>query len=182
MKSISQSLFSSSSSNISDDSSILNQNAYISKQYSKVINENNMIKNLIIKGQKEKKIQKKKNIQNLSKKQFIAKKKREKKINKKNKEVKKETLDKVRFKEDSQIQCKDCKTIIKKKNYFYHDAIIHEGNNINARQKKRALKTYIKKKIPKMIIIFSDIMKQSNKLNIDSDDYPELLHISHLIN
>ena len=42
-------------------------------------------------------------------------------------------------KNDNSKECDTCHKIIKKKNFFYHDALIHNGENLSFKQ-KRALK------------------------------------------
>lgn len=150
---------SSSFSSKSDDLSIVEiRNILKCRQDYK--NTKKKINKLILKGKKEKnKIKEEK--KNSNEKSFIGKKKIEKKNKKliKNYKENKETDKQVNEKENTQIKCLECQKIIKKKNYYYHDAILHDGL-INT--------------------IYSDIMLKAKKLNIHTIDDPELIHIQKI--
>ena len=171
---------SSSFSSKSDDSSIVEiRNILKCRQDYK--NTKKKINKLILKGKKEKnKIKEEK--KNSNEKSFIGKKKIEKKNKKliKNYKENKETDKQVNEKENTQIKCLECQKIIKKKNYYYHDAILHDGLNISLKDKKRALNFYISKKLKKVNTIYSDIMLKAKKLNIHTIDDPELIHIQKI--
>ena len=164
----------------SDDSSIVGiRNILKCREDYK--NTKKKINNVILKGKKEKNkiIEEKKNT---NEKSFIGKKRKEKKNKKmiKNYKENKETDEQVNEKENTLIKCLECQKIIKKKNYYYHDAILHDGLNISLKDKKNALNFYIAKKMKKVNIIYSDIMLKAKKLNIDTADDPELMHIKKI--
>ena len=169
----------SSSSDISNDSSELELNINKINNNSEYSRAHLKLNELIIKGNSEKmKLieNKKKNIE--SRKKFIEQKEIEKKNIVKPTNTKMEKSKKKN--EDKTKKCMNCKKTIKEKNFFYHDAFIHNGENLNFIQKKRALKTYITKKMKKIDIIFSDIMRNAKRLKIDSIKYPELIHIEKI--
>lgn len=129
--------------------------------------------------EKEKETKKKEN-NSKNRESFISKKNEEKKIIKKSKETKIKNMKNENQKENAGKKCAKCNKIVKTKNFFYHDAFIHDGEAINFKQKRRALNTYINKKMKRVTIIYSDIMKHAKRLKIDSILSPELKHIEKI--
>lgn len=144
-------------------------------------NEEKILAGLVEEGKKVKKLSLLNNKKNRTKKEFIKKKINEKKNTKTiNKNKLHEENKIVNEKDFNEFKCDKCKKTIKKKNFYYHDAIVHEGANINLSQRKRALNEYIKKKIKKVNIIYSDIMKNAKKLNLDYHNYPKITHVEKI--
>lgn len=174
--------FQSSSSSYSsiDDSSVLrlkaNKDCYL--QYKK---ERKNLKKLHEKGKTIKMKESQKKNQNIeSRKKFIEEKEKIKKKQKNKKEnLKGKSLNESKA-DNGTKECIQCHKIIRPKNFFYHDAFIHNGENLNFKQKRRALNTFIKKKLKKINIIYSDIMDNAKRLKIDSFNSPELLHIEKI--
>lgn len=144
-------------------------------------NEEKNLACLVDEGKKAKKLSLLNNKKNQTKKEFIKRKIKEKKNTK--------TINKNKLQEENKIvnentfgemKCDKCAKKIKKKNFYYHDAIVHEGSNINLTQKKRALNDYIKKKFKKVNIIYADIMKNAEKLNLDYFNYPKITHVEKI--
>jgi len=171
---------SSSLSSDSDDSSIIdtnNQCKYV-ENYKKVQNK---INDLIKAGKKEqnKIFEKKKNSNTNVENSFITTKKIEKK-NKKMAKISKESDKQANEKQNPNKKCLICNKIIKKKNYYYHDGIVHDGQNISMRDRRKALNFYISKKLKKINLIYSNIMLKAKKLKIDSTDDPEFAHVKKI--
>lgn len=181
MSSSSMPLDSSSSSNYSIDSSILEFKGDKKEDILQYRQEHQKLKELTKKGKNEKaKMNEKKNKNIESRKEFIERKKKEKKNLLETKNIKKTKANECLKSGAPTKECMKCHKIIKAKNFFYHDAFIHNGENLNFYQRKRALNTYITKKIKKIDIIFSDIMSNAKRLKIDTFNSPEMIHIEKI--
>ena len=144
-------------------------------------NEEKKLAGLVEEGEKAKKLSLLNNKRNQTKKEFIKRKIKEKKntkiINKNKLQEENKIVNENTFNE---MKCDKCTKKIKKKNFYYHDAIVHEGSNIDLTQKKRALNDYIKKKLKKVNIIYADIMKNAEKLKLDCFNYPKIKHVEKI--
>ena len=171
----------SSSSDNSINSSILDLKRITDDNQDQYLDLRKKLNLLEKKGKEEKeKIteNKKKNID--KRKNFISYKQKEKhKLFNSCKTTKKEPK-KESQNEKGKIECKKCNKIMKAKNFFYHDSFIHDGENITLNQRKRALKTFIKKKLKKVDIIYSEIMNNAKRLKISTVNFPELKHVEKI--
>jgi hypothetical protein len=144
-------------------------------------NEEKNLAGLVDEGKKAKKLSLLNNNKNQTKKEFIKRKIKEKKNTKNlNKNKLQEENKIVNENASNEMKCDKCGKMIKKKNFYYHDAIVHEGSNINLTKKKRALNDYIKKKLKKFNIIYADIMKNAEKLGLDCYNYPKITHVEKI--
>ena len=180
MSSSSLSSYSSSSYNYSEQNSSkieLKNNKDSYYQYQK---EREKLHELFKKGKMLKFKYDEKKAENIeSRKKFIEEKVKNKEKTNRKKSTKIKNENSINKKNDSK-ECNKYHKIIKQKNFFYHDAFIHDGENLSFKQKQRALKTYIKKKTKKMNIIYSDIMDNAKRLKLSSINTPELLHIEKI--